>query len=130
MSDLPRNPPRSHFPPPLTSSRPVEGEPWSERLLPLVRTLRGYGFDQLRPDFVAGLTTALFAIPQAMAYALIAGLSAVGRASPPRWSPRSSGAAFGSSEFLINGPTNAIVRDARGQRRAVRRARRPGRARW
>ena len=84
------------------------GEPWSERLLPLVRTLRGYGLDQLRPDFVAGLTTALFAVPQAMAYALIAGF-------PPASGIATAvvasifGAAFGSSEFLINGPTNALA---------------------
>lgn len=82
-------------------------EPWPERLLPLVRTLRGYGLAQLRPDFVAGLTTAVFAIPQAMAYALIAGFPpASGIATAVAASVL--GAAFGSSEFLINGPTNAI----------------------
>ncbi len=87
------------------SERPTE--PWPERLLPALRTLRGYGVGQLRPDLVAGLTTALFAVPQAMAYALIAGFPpASGIATAAVASIL--GAAFGSSEFLINGPTNAL----------------------
>jgi SulP family sulfate permease len=82
-------------------------EPWLERLLPFVATFRGYRQDDFRHDLVAGLTTALFAVPQGMAYALIAGF-------PPSAGIATSvaasilGAAFGSSEFLINGPTNAI----------------------
>jgi SulP family sulfate permease len=57
---------------------------------------------------VAGLTVALFTIPQAMAYALVAGF-------PPSAGIMTAvvasvlGAAFGSSEFLVNGPTNAIA---------------------
>lgn len=82
-------------------------EPLAERLLPLVGTVRRYELAQLRPDFVAGLTTALFAVPQAMAYALIAGFPpASGIATAAVASV--FGAAFGSSEFLINGPTNAL----------------------
>ncbi len=78
-----------------------------ERVLPFVRTIRGYRASYFRRDFVAGLTTALFTVPQGMAYALIAGF-------PPAAGIATSvvasilGAAFGSSEFLINGPTNAI----------------------
>jgi SulP family sulfate permease len=82
-------------------------EPWLERLLPFVHTLRAYEGHKLRRDLIAGLTTALFAIPQAMAYALIAGFPpASGIATGVAASIL--GAAFGSSEFLINGPTNAI----------------------
>jgi SulP family sulfate permease len=78
-----------------------------ERAFPFVRTLRGYRREYLRRDFVAGLTTALFAVPQGMAYALIAGFPpAAGIATSMAASIL--GAAFGSSEFLINGPTNAI----------------------
>ena len=78
-----------------------------DRLLPFARTLRGYRIWHFRPDFVAGLTTALFAVPQAMAYALIAGFPpSAGIATAVAASVL--GAAFGSSEFLINGPTNAI----------------------
>ncbi len=62
----------------------------------------------MRPDLIAGLTVALFTIPQAMAYALIAGFPpASGLATAIAASIL--GAAFGSSEFLINGPTNAIA---------------------
>lgn len=57
---------------------------------------------------MAGLTVALFTIPQAMAYALIAGF-------PPSTGIATAiaasilGAIFGSSQFLINGPTNALA---------------------
>ncbi len=60
-----------------------------------------------RRDLVAGLTVAAIAVPQAMAYALIAGLD-------PRIGLNSAivvtavAAVFGSSAHLINGPTNAI----------------------
>ena len=78
-----------------------------ERIFPFVRTLREYDLANLRPDFIAGLTTALFTIPQGMAYALIAGFPpAAGLATAVAASIL--GAAFGSSEFLINGPTNAL----------------------
>ncbi len=78
-----------------------------ERLFPFVRTLRQYQSGYARRDLMAALTVALFTIPQGMAYALIAGF-------PPAAGITTSvvasilGAAFGSSEFLINGPTNAI----------------------
>jgi len=61
-----------------------------------------------RRDLIAGLTVALFTIPQAMAYALVAGF-------PPSAGIVTAmvasilGAAFGSSEFLVNGPTNALA---------------------
>jgi SulP family sulfate permease len=61
-----------------------------------------------RRDLIAGLTVALFTIPQAMAYALVAGF-------PPSAGIMTAvvasilGAAFGSSQFLVNGPTNAIA---------------------
>jgi SulP family sulfate permease len=61
----------------------------------------------LRRDLVAALTVALFTVPQSMAYALIAGL-------PPAtgiWTAIVAsilGSLFGSSEFVVNGPTNAI----------------------
>ena len=105
-----RSAPESLFPSPLLGARGGSERPPErlvDRLLPFLRTLREYRAQQLRPDFVAGLTTALFAIPQAMAYALIAGF-------PPSAGLATAivasilGAAMGSSEFLINGPTNAI----------------------
>ncbi|HXG12037.1 MAG TPA: SulP family inorganic anion transporter, partial [Gemmataceae bacterium] len=60
-----------------------------------------------RLDLAAGLTVAAVAVPQAMAYATIAGL-------PPQYGLYTAivmtavGALFDSSKQLINGPTNAI----------------------
>jgi len=97
----------SLMPSPL-SERASAGSPaLRDRLLPFLKTLDGYRGDALRADAIAGLTVALFTIPQGMAYALIAGF-------PPAAGIMTAvaasilGAAFGSSEFLINGPTNAI----------------------
>jgi sulfate permease, SulP family len=62
---------------------------------------------RLRQDLIAGLTVAAIAVPQAMAYAQIAGL-------PPQYGLYTAfvltalGSLFGSSSHLISGPTNAI----------------------
>jgi SulP family sulfate permease len=67
----------------------------------------GYSWNLARRDLVAGATVAAIAIPQAMAYALIAGVD-------PRFGLYSAflvtiiASIFGSSSHLINGPTNAI----------------------
>src|SRR5215831_13484133 len=66
-----------------------------------------YTANFLRRDLIAGLTVATVAVPQAMAYALIAGI-------PPQYGLYTAivmtalGSLFGSSRFLMNGPTNAI----------------------
>jgi SulP family sulfate permease len=66
-----------------------------------------YGWGSLRADLVAGLTVAAVAVPQAMAYALIAGIE-------PQYGLYTAivmtalASLFGSSAHLINGPTNAI----------------------
>ncbi|MGB8353595.1 MAG: SulP family inorganic anion transporter [Chthoniobacteraceae bacterium] len=66
-----------------------------------------YSWDIARRDLVAGATVATIAIPQAMAYALIAGVD-------PRFGLYSAivvtvvASILGSSNHLINGPTNAI----------------------
>ncbi len=66
-----------------------------------------YGWSEARRDLVAGLTVAAIAVPQAMAYAQIAGID-------PRYGLYSAivvtaiASIFGSSSHLINGPTNAI----------------------
>ncbi len=73
----------------------------------MLRTLRKYRLAYLRPDFIAGLTTALFTIPQSLAYALIAGFPPAAGLSTAV-AAAVLGAAFGSSEFVIHGPTNAI----------------------
>src|SRR5579871_3735532 len=66
-----------------------------------------YSPTALRHDIVAGLTVAAISLPQAMAYALLAGVD-------PRYGLYSAivvtavASVFGSSSHLINGPTNAI----------------------
>lgn len=77
-------------------------------LEPLKKDIKGYTTTLFRQDLLAGLQVALLTLPQAMAYALLAGL------------PLSSGifaaiyssiiaALFGSSRQLITGPSNAIA---------------------
>src|ERR1051326_4906038 len=66
-----------------------------------------YTWRAFRADLLAGLTVAAVAVPQAMAYALIAGIE-------PRYGLYTAivmtalASVFGSSKHLINGPTNAI----------------------
>lgn len=76
-------------------------------LVPAAGALRGYRASDARADLVAGLSVAAVALPQAMAYALVAGI-------PPQYGLYTAivmtavGAIFDSSRQLINGPTNAI----------------------
>src|ERR1700677_2556048 len=66
-----------------------------------------YSWTKARVDLLAGATVAAISLPQAMAYALIAGVD-------PRFGLYSAiivtlvASVFGSSSQLINGPTNAI----------------------
>src|SRR5271156_5758690 len=66
-----------------------------------------YSWEKVRSDLLAGVTVAAISFPQAMAYALIAGVD-------PRFGLYSAivvtlvASIFGSSRHLINGPTNAI----------------------
>ncbi|HEX5067524.1 MAG TPA: SulP family inorganic anion transporter [Myxococcota bacterium] len=77
------------------------------RLFPAFDSLRRYQASDARADFLAGLTVAAVAVPQAMAYAMVAGL-------PAEYGLYTAivmtavGAIFDSSRQLINGPTNAI----------------------
>lgn len=78
-----------------------------DRIVPAVGALRNYRWADGRADFFAGLTVAAVAVPQAMAYAMVAGL-------PAEYGLYTAivmtavGAIFDSSRQLINGPTNAI----------------------
>ncbi len=73
--------------------------------LPAVQAAREYSFYKLRKDLLAGLTVAVVEVPQAMAYALIAGV-------PPQYGIYTSiiqgalGALLSSCEHLTTGPTN------------------------
>ncbi len=82
-------------------------EDWLFRTVPAFDSLRRYRAADARADFLAGLTVAAVAVPQAMAYAMVAGL-------PAEYGLYTAivmtavGALFDSSRQLINGPTNAI----------------------
>jgi SulP family sulfate permease len=89
-------------------SRPdSEGPALLFRLVPAFDSLRKYSLRAFGSDLLAGLTVATVAVPQGMAYAIIAGL-------PPHYGLYTAivmtavGALFDSSRQLINGPTNAI----------------------
>jgi SulP family sulfate permease len=77
------------------------------RYVPALATLRRYSLQNLGADATAGLTVATVAVPQSMAYAMLAGL-------PPQYGLYTAivmtavGALLDSSRQLINGPTNAI----------------------
>src|SRR6188768_2663614 len=77
------------------------------RIVPALDSLRNYTWHDLSADTMAGLTVAAVAVPQAMAYAQIAGI-------PPQYGLYTAivmtavGALLDSSKQLINGPTNAI----------------------
>lgn len=74
---------------------------------PFLVWLRNYRSHYLRADLVAGLTVAVVAVPQSMAYALIAGL-------PVQYGlyasivPTIVACLWGSSAHLITGPTTAV----------------------
>ncbi len=76
-----------------------------ERFAP---NLRGTTRSTIGPDLIAGLTVAALAVPQGLAYALVAGL-------PPQMGllaaaiPAIVAALMGSSPYLVTGPTNPIA---------------------
>src|SRR5439155_16460026 len=77
------------------------------RYIPALDSLRHYSWRAAAKDLMAGLTVATVAVPQAMAYATLAGL-------PPQYGLYTAivmtavGALLDSSRQLVNGPTNAI----------------------
>jgi sulfate permease, SulP family len=71
-----------------------------------VEQARHYLRSTLRYDLIAGLTVAMVALPQAMAYAAIAGVNPV-YGIYTAVVPTVVGALAGSSSFLITGPSNA-----------------------
>ncbi len=77
------------------------------RYVPAFDSLRSYDVAHARADIIAGLTVATVAVPQAMAYAIVAGV-------PVEYGLYTAiimtavGALFDPSRLLVNGPTNAI----------------------
>jgi len=78
-----------------------------KKYFPFIEDLKNYNSSKLKADLVSGLTVAIVALPQSMAYAIIAGVH-------PKFGlyaaifPAIVAALFGSSRFLAAGPTNAI----------------------
>ena len=76
-------------------------------IFPFLSTLKGYSPKDFRADITAALTVTPMAVPQAMAYAIIAGVH-------PQYGiyacmlPVVMAALWGSSRFMAAGPTNAI----------------------
>ncbi|EGW36696.1 SulP family inorganic anion transporter, partial [Desulfosporosinus sp. OT] len=77
------------------------------KCISIVETIREYKKEYFSKDLIAALTVAVVAIPQSMAYALIAGVSPVYGLYTAIVSAI-LGSAFGSSKQLVTGPTNAI----------------------
>ena len=77
------------------------------RLFPFLETVKAYTAQDLKADFTAALTVTPMAVPQAMAYAIIAGVH-------PQYGiyacmlPVVLAALWGSSRYMAAGPTNAI----------------------
>lgn len=105
-----------------------------KRFLPFLAWLPYVNRHTMRVDAVAGVTVALVAIPQSLAYAQLAGL-------PPYYGlyaaliPTAIGALFGSSAQLSTGPvaltsllTAASIAPLAVPRRALTRPRLPGAA--
>ena len=80
---------------------------WLHKLMPMLRWWPMVNRRSLRADLVAGLTGTIILVPQAVAYASIAGL-------PPEYGlytaivPVIVAALFGSSLHLVSGPTAAL----------------------
>ena len=91
----------------VSTAPPAAGDPASQTrrwTMPFGQT---YSAEELRRDLIAAFTVAAISLPQAMAYALLAGVD-------PRYGLYSAivvtavASIFGSSSHLINGPTSAI----------------------
>lgn len=92
----------------LDASPPRGPSTWSQLLAPFrppFETARHYNLHKFRKDILAGMTVSVVEVPQAMAYALLAGV-------PPQYGIYSSviqgviGALLSSSEHMTTGPTN------------------------
>lgn len=77
-------------------------------LLSFKKDFAGYSFDLFRQDVMAALSVALLTVPQAMAYALLAGLPLTCGLFAAIYSSMIA-AVFGSSRHLVVGPSNAIA---------------------
>jgi sulfate permease, SulP family len=85
----------------------AEPEPLLTRAIPVTGQLPGYRAPSARRDLVAGVTVAALAIPSAMAYAEVAGLSPV-NGLYALLLPTVAYVLLGSSRQLVIGPEGSI----------------------
>jgi sulfate permease, SulP family len=90
-----------------TPFRAARTEPLLQRAVPVTRDLPDYGARKARGDLIAALTVAALAVPSAMAYAELAGLSPVAGLYALLL-PTVAYALFGSSWRLVVGPEGSI----------------------
>jgi SulP family sulfate permease len=74
---------------------------------PVIQTVRNYSFEKNRGDLLAGLTLALLAVPQCMAFALIANLDPI-YGLYAAFTAVITASLFSSSPYLIVGPSGTI----------------------
>lgn len=87
--------------------RPARREPLLTRVVPVAGALPRYRVDSARRDLVAGVTVAALAVPSAMAYAELAGLSPV-NGLYALLVPSVAYVLLGSSRQLIIGPEGSV----------------------
>jgi high affinity sulfate transporter 1 len=88
--------------------RPPARRPLLARLVPVSERLAGYRGDKLRRDLLAGVTVAALALPAAMAYGELAGLTAIDGLYTLLL-PAVAYTLLGSSRQLIIGPEGSIA---------------------
>ena len=88
--------------------RPAARRPLLARLVPVSERLAGYGGGKLRRDLLAGVTVAALALPAAMAYGELAGLTAIDGLYTLLL-PAVAYTVLGSSRQLIVGPEGSIA---------------------
>jgi SulP family sulfate permease len=87
--------------------KPAPVRPLLHRAVPVVEQLRGYKPRVARRDVMAGVTVAALALPSAMAYAELAGLSPV-HGLYALLLPTVAYGLLGSSRYLVVGPEGSI----------------------
>ena len=87
--------------------RPKAGRPLAQRIVPVTEDLSSYQPSTLKRDALGGLTVAALAIPAAMAYAELAGLSPAAGLFALLF-PAVAYSLLGSSRQLIVGPEGSI----------------------
>src|SRR5262245_51090639 len=86
--------------------RPTEREPLLVRAVPVAKDVPHYRVSSASRDLVAGLTVAALALPSAMAYGELAGLSPI-NGLYTLLLPTIAYVVFGSSRRLVIGPEGA-----------------------